>query len=112
MAIRIVDHKCLDMTDEEFELYQKIAASYTTANNRGEDLFQDLWESDDNGIILFLKPPSTRRTTFEVFLFLMSIQQQQQIRLMYQQVEDICFQMKTKMNELNDRLQKLDDSTK
>jgi len=103
MSIRVVDNKRLDMTADEFAVYQKIVASYTTSSNKGEDLFIDLFETDENGIILFLKPPSKRQTSFEVFLFLMSLFQHQHTRLMYAQVDDICKQMKDKMQELDDK---------
>lgn len=91
------------MTNDEWSLYDKIVKSYTTLTNKGEDLFIDLFETDDNGIIIFLKPPSKRQTSFEVFLFLMALQQQQHIRLMYQQVDDVCAQMKNKLKELSSK---------
>jgi hypothetical protein len=100
MTIRVVDSKKLDMTQDEFDLYQKIVKSYTTLTNRGEDLFIDLFETDDKGIIRFLKPPSKRQTSFEVFLFLMALQQQQHIRLMYEQVDDLVKQIKEKIKTL------------
>jgi len=100
MTIRVVDSKKLDMTQDEFDLYQKIVKSYTTLTNRGEDLFIDLFETDDRGIIRFLKPPSKRQTSFEVFLFLMALQQQQHIRLMYEQVDDLVKQIKEKIKSL------------
>lgn len=78
--IRIVDNKKVDMTPDEFALYEKIIKTYSSETNKGEDFFYDLFESDDNGIIVFLKPPSTRRTSFEIFMFLMAIQQQQYLR--------------------------------
>ena len=70
MAIRIVDSKKLNMTQDEYDMYLKIVKSYTTPTNNGEHLFQDLFETDDNGIIIFLRPPSKVRTSFEIFLFL------------------------------------------
>jgi hypothetical protein len=95
------------MTDDEWAMYQKIVKSYTTATNKGEDLFIDLFETDDNGIIIFLKPPSRFRTSFEVFLFLMALFQHQHLRLMYQQVGEISQQMKNKIQELNQLQEKL-----
>jgi len=97
MSIRIVDNKKLDMTDDEWTMYQKIVKSYTAPPNKGEDYFKELFETDDNGIIVFLKPPSKFRTSFEVFLFLMSIMQHQHLRLMHQQVDDLVAQVKTKL---------------
>lgn len=97
MSVHIVDNKKLDMTDDEFLMYQKIVKSYTTQNNKGEDLFIDLFETNNDGIIVFLKPPSRRQTSFEVFLFLMSLFQHQHLRLMHSQVDDLCTQVREKL---------------
>lgn len=99
MGLQIIDNKKLDMTTDEWAMYQKIVKSYTTLTNRGEDLFIDLFESDDNGIIIFLKPPSKRQTSLEVFLFLMSIMQHQHLRLMQKQVDDLCVQVREKLKD-------------
>ena len=99
MTIHIVDNKKLDMSDNEWALYEKIVASYTDQYQRGQDLFIDLFESDDNGVIMQLMPPSKRHTSLEVFLFLMSLQQQQHLRVMYSMVQDAYGQMKTKIDE-------------
>jgi hypothetical protein len=100
MTLRIVNNKRLDMTEDEWTMYQKIVKSYTTANNKGDDLFIDLFETDDRGIITFLKPPTTRRTTLEVFLFLMALFQHQHLRLMQDQIDDMCQQVKKKLGEI------------
>lgn len=103
MSFRVIDNKKVDMTNDEWLMYEKIVKSYTTLTNKGEDLFIDLFEVDENGIIIFLKPPSKRQTSFEVFLFLMSLFQHQHLRLMYNQVADICNQMKEKMREFDEK---------
>jgi hypothetical protein len=99
MAIRVVDNKKVDMTEDEWQMFDKIVKSYTTATNKGEDLFKDLFETDAGGIIIFLRPPSKFRTSFEVFLFLMSLMQHQHLRLMHQQVDDMCKQVKEKLQD-------------
>lgn len=104
---QVIDNKKVEMTHDEWAMYEKIIKSYTTLTNKGEDLFIDLFEVDQNGIIMFLKPPSKRQTSFEVFLFLMSLMVHQHIRLMHNQVLDICDQMKEKMNEINEKMQSL-----
>jgi len=106
MPFRIIDNKKIEMTEDEWSMYQKIVKSYNSITNKGEDLFIDLFEVDENGIIIFLKPPSKRQTSFEVFLFLMSLMTQQHIRIMYAHVTDICSQMKTKIQELDQKLSK------
>ena len=110
--MKVIDNKKIDLTDDEWGMYQKIVKSYTNLTNKGEDLFIDLFETDDNGIIVFLKPPSKRQTSFEVFLFLMSIQAHQHLRLMHNQVSDMCNHMKEKMDELDKKMQNLPDSKK
>lgn len=108
MPIRIVDNKKVDMTEDEWQLYQKIVKNYTTLTNKGEDLFIDLFESDDNGTIIFLKPPSKRQTSFEVFLFLMSLFQHQHLRLIYKEVDSMTDQIKSKLKEIDSKLEKLE----
>ncbi len=105
--IRIIDNKKVDMTEDEWLMYNKIVKSYTTPTNRGEDLFIDLFHSNDEGLILYLKPPSTRHTSLEVFLFLVSIHVHQHTRNVYKQVDDICAQMKAKMQEIDNKLKEL-----
>src|SRR5581483_10182652 len=100
MTLRIIDNKRVDMTDDEHMMYQKIVKSYTNATNKGEDLFIDLFETDERGIIIFLKPPSVRRTSLEVYLFLMSLMQHQHLRLMQDQVNDLCNQVRKKLETI------------
>ena len=104
--MKVIDNKKIDLTEDEWNMYIKIVKSYTTITNKGEDLFADLFETDDNGVIIFLKPPSKRQTSFEVFLFLMSIMQHQHLRLMHKEVGDMCLQMKEKIKELDEKLKK------
>lgn len=94
--IKIIDNKKVEVTDDEWNMYEKIVASYTSQTNNGEDLFIDLFEVDDDGIIVFLKPPSKRQTSFEVFLFLMALFQHQHLRLMHKQVDEACLSIKNK----------------
>lgn len=92
--IQIIDNKKVEMTADEHQMYQKIVKSYTTHTNKGEDLFIDLFETNDDGIIVFLKPPSKRQTSFEIFLFLMALMQHQHLRLMRQQVDEALAELK------------------
>lgn len=102
--IQIIDNKKVEMTPDEHQMYLKIVKSYTNLNNKGEDLFIDLFETNDDGIIVFLKPPSKRQTSFEVFLFLMALMQHQHLRIMRQEVSDICQQIKEKVHELEAKI--------
>ncbi len=106
--IRIVCHKKMDMTDDEWSMYQKIVASYTKGPNKGEDLFIDLFETDEYGQIIFLKPPSQRHTSLEVFLFLMSIMQHQTLRRLNTEAQLVFQQFKNKITELEDKIKLLE----
>lgn len=92
--IRIIDNKKIDLTNSEYKMYKNIANSYTRDNMNGEDLFHDLFETNDSGLIVYLKPPSKRQTSFEVFLFLMTIFQHQHMREMYSELEDFKNKLK------------------
>lgn len=107
MPLYVIDNKKIDLTYDEINMYRKIVASYTTHTNKGEDLFIDLFETNDDGIIVFLKPPSKRQTSFEVFLFLMSIQQHQHLRLMQKEVEDLYNKVKEKLKEIDEKLKNI-----
>lgn len=107
--MRIIDNKKIDLTNDEWAMYQNIVKSYTTLTNKGEDLFMDLFETDEAGIITFLKPPSKRQTSFEVYLFLMSVMQHQHLRLIYKETGNIASQFKEKMKELDAKIKLLDE---
>lgn len=107
--IQIIDNKKVEMTADEHQMYQRIVRSYTTITNKGEDYFVDLFETDQDGIIIFLKPPSKRQTSFEIWMFLMALCQHQHLRIMHNEVSDVCNQMKSKMHELDEKMQKLSE---
>lgn len=111
--IRIIDNKKVELTNSEFSLYQEICKSYDRQNFKGEDLFKDLFESDDKGVIIFLRPPQNKAPfSMEIYMFLMSICCHQHIRQMYDQVDDICKQLKEKMSQLDIKIANLDDIIK
>ena len=97
MAIKIIDNKKIEMTEDEWLSYRDICRSYDRPNFKGEELFKDLFETDDNGIIVFLRPPSTRHTSMEVFLFVSIIMQQQQMRLFAKRFDALCEEVREKV---------------
>lgn len=100
MPFRIIDKKKVEMTNDEWNMYESICRSYDDINFKGLELFMDLFETDDNGIIVFLRPPSTRKTSFEVFLFLMSLMTNQHLRSIHKQVDELCAEVKEKIKNL------------
>lgn len=79
MSIRIIDNKKIDLTDIEYSSYQSICQSYNKKTFKGESLFIGLFETDNNGMIIKLVPP-TRETSMEVCIFLMFLFNAQQSR--------------------------------
>lgn len=71
--LRIIDHKRVDLTESEYKLYQEICRSYDAAKFKGEDLFKDLFETNEHGIIIFLRPPTKAYTSMEVYMFLVNV---------------------------------------
>ena len=100
MSIKIIDNKKIEMTDDEWVVYVNICRSYDRPNFKGEELFRDLFETDDKGIIVFLKPPGNRHTSMEVFLFVSILMQHQHLRMMYQKFENMCKEFKEKEAKL------------
>jgi hypothetical protein len=100
--IRIIDHKKVEMTNDEFTMYDNICRSYddVKVNRKGEDLFVDHFEVNGDGIIIFVKPPTKRYSSLEVYCFLVSIMQNQHIRIMYEQNKSLLNEASVKINSL------------
>jgi hypothetical protein len=103
MSIRIVNHKKLEMTNDEYAIFLDICKSYDKPPSvKGEFLFEDLYEVDDNGIITILRPPSRQFVTIEIFLFVIALMNQQHLRIMYSQLSESMQNINSKLKELND----------
>lgn len=101
MAFVIIDNKKVDLTSDEYNTYKRIVDSYTIPPyQKGEDFFIDLFETDGEGVIIFLKPPSKRQVSLEIFLFMVSVFQHQHMRRLEEQVNSVCKRMEDKLKEL------------
>jgi hypothetical protein len=85
--IRIIDNKKIDLTESEHQLYQEICKAYDTTTFQGKDLFKGLFETNDDGVIIFLKPSNKPYASMEVFLFLISVMVHQHLRQSTQQFD-------------------------
>lgn len=101
--IRIIDNRKIDLTEDEWKIYQKICRAYDIDKRdiKGEDLFTDLFETDKNGIITFLKPPTTV-TSMEVFLFLVSV-------MVHQHLGTACDHIDQEIAEMHQKTERLDN---
>ncbi len=99
--IRIIDNKKIWLTDDEFALYQRIAKSYDRPNFDGRDLFKGLFETDEDGIIVFLKPPTSKYTSMEVYMFLVSVMVHQHLGAACQHVDKLAAHLDEKIKEVD-----------
>ena|SRR5258708_18489128 len=101
MTIHIVDNKKLDMNQAEYDMYRSICKSYDRTNFKGETLFHNLFESDDNGNIVFIKPPNNRYTSMEVFCFISVLFQHQNMRIMHNRFEKMMEDCRKQFSEMS-----------
>jgi len=105
--LRIIDNKRIDLTAKEWELYQEICRSYDQERlgMKGEELFQDLFETDKHGIIIFLRPPRQKFSSMEVYLFLVSV-------MVHQHVGTACDHVDNMIKTLNEKIRAADNVIK
>lgn len=85
--MKIIDNKRVDLTNDEFSMYEQICRSYDRPNFKGEYLFESHFETNGEGIITFVKPPTKQYSTLEVFCFLISVMVNQHLRLVHNQMD-------------------------
>lgn len=110
--MHIIDNRKVLMTTEEWGLYQSICKAYDDPPAvKGANLFQNLFESDDQGLITFLRPP-TNTCTYEVFLFMVALMVHQRLRGCYKQVNDMHASIDSRFadmsNKANERINALE----
>ena len=105
--IRIIDNKKIDLTESEYQLYQEICKAYDTTTFQGKDLFRGLFETNDDGLIIFLKPSNKPYASMEVFLYLMSVMVHQHLRQSTQQFDLLMEDARRVIDESKDVLSQL-----
>jgi hypothetical protein len=96
-VLRIVDSKRIDLTEDEFAMYEQICNSY----KQGRSLFSDLFETNSDGIIICLKPPK-KMFSMEVVCFLQNVMVHQHLRRIYKEHNDAMKEIEEKISEIND----------
>ena len=98
--LRIIDNKRVDITGDEFKAYEELCKSYNRPNFEGKDLFKNLFETDEKGTIIFLRPPGKKFVSLEVITFLQNIMVHQHLRLMYDEIDSATKEIKRQSAEL------------
>lgn len=113
MSIKIIDNRKVDITEDEWKAYENICQTYDDPPAmKGKDLFAGLFESNDEGIIIFLRPPHNRMCTFEVYLFLMSLMEHQHLRVMHKMVSEATKKLEARLKEVDEILTELNKKKK
>ncbi len=107
MTIRLIDNKRIELTATEFQAYQDICKSYDRPNFQGKDLFSGLFETNEQGFIVFLRPPSKKFVSMEVLTFLQNIMVHQHLRLMYDEIDATRQSLKKEVAGLIDQIKEL-----
>jgi hypothetical protein len=104
--IRIVNNKKVEMTNDEFAEFKAICLNYERKNYKGEEIFSGKFETNDDGMIVFIKSyHGNTPMSFEGMFFLMNLSQNQWLRAMTTLIND-----NINRNEalLNEKIQELD----
>jgi hypothetical protein len=75
---RIVDYKEVEMTDEEFDYFNKLHASFPD----GKEQFRDLFDTDGDGCITFIHPPIGKEIGWGILFFVQNLMINQRLRRM------------------------------
>lgn len=106
MTLRIIDNRRIDLTAAEWALYQEICKSYDGAHRSGKDMFIGLFETNKEGVIVFLKPPTKKYSSMEVYMFLVGIMVHQHLGTACDQVDALSQRMLEKEIAHDDRMTK------
>lgn len=85
--IRVVDHKAVDMTDEEFEYYNSLIEEFTYGTYNGKNQFHDIFDVDNDGCISFIHPPLKKEVGWAVIVFLQNLMINQRLRRMENKIK-------------------------
>jgi len=113
MPLKVINYKKVEMTNDEYAEYQRICRSYDRQNFKGEDLFKDLFETNEDGMIVYIKSLSNRQFSFEVIFFVMNLMQNQWLRKAADTVNEFIKEGNQKINakiaELDKKIEEIDN---
>jgi hypothetical protein len=74
--------------------------SYSRPNFNGADIFMEMFDTNGEGIITFVKPPEKRAFTMEAYCFLTSLMVNQHLRISHQLNEALVLETKQNLQNL------------
>jgi hypothetical protein len=85
---RVIDYKSVDMTDPEWEYYNKLVEEFTYGNISGKEQFKDVFDVDGDGCISMISPPFKKEVGGAVILFLQNLMINRQLRRMERLIKE------------------------
>ena len=77
--IKAIAHQKVEMTDQEYQYYKELVSQFTDDKNKGEEYFKELFESDEEGFITFIKP--NRPIPWAIVFFVQQLMITQRLRI-------------------------------
>lgn len=77
--IKAIAHQKVEMSDQEYQYYKELVGQFTDQNTKGEEYFRDLFDSDDEGFITFVKPK--KPTPWAIVFFIQQVMITQRLRV-------------------------------
>jgi len=76
--IKGIGYQKVDLTQLEYEYYQKLVEQYSDDKQSGEVYFRDLFDTDDDGIIIMIHP--TKSIPWAILFFIQNLMINQNMR--------------------------------
>lgn len=80
--MKVIDYKKVDMTDEEHNYYKELVTQFTDDTTKGTEYFKDLFDVDDDGFIMLIKP--TKSIPWAILFFIQQLMISQRLRIIDQ----------------------------
>jgi|1_EtaG_2_1085319.scaffolds.fasta_scaffold02971_7 hypothetical protein len=103
-SVRIIDSKKIRLTNDEWVFYEKLCRAYDDTHRKGSDFFREHFETNSEGIIVFVRPPHNKFSSLEIYCFLVSIMHNQHLRLVHAQADALVEEATVKYQALVDRV--------
>lgn len=85
---KIIDFKSVELTESEFEYYERLVKEFTIGAYSGKEQFKDLFTVDEDGCISEIHPPMNKELSWAVLFFVQNLMINQRLRRMERKVEN------------------------
>jgi len=93
---QIIDNKRVEMTNDEWVMYNNVCNAHQPY---GKDLFKGLFETNEDGVIIYLLPPQ-KKFSMEVIIFLQNLMIHQHLRRIYKEHDEALKEIRQALKEL------------